>query len=104
LEPGSLKTVFSGEGAKRRGKERTDEMTSRSVLMEESVQIAWDYLVRAGEIDDARVASRFLSDTIELMIRRGQSHRLILANKAITQYKEFRERRTIELVPETISV
>jgi len=42
------------------------------ILFENSIQIAWDYLERTGEIDDAFVASRFLSDTIGIMIRRGE--------------------------------
>jgi len=32
------------------------------VLIENSIQIAWDYLERTGEIEDAAVASRFLYD------------------------------------------
>ena len=39
------------------------------VLMENSIQIAWDYLERSGEIDDAAVANRFLIEIIELMIQ-----------------------------------
>jgi len=40
-------------------------------------------------LDDAMVAGRFLSDTIELMVRRGERRRLMLANKAITAYQQF---------------
>ena len=32
------------------------------ILMDDSIQIAWDYLKRAGEIDDAAMASRLLLD------------------------------------------
>jgi hypothetical protein len=39
------------------------------VLLENAIQIAWDYLERTGQIDDVAVASRFLSDNIELMIK-----------------------------------
>jgi hypothetical protein len=69
-------------------------MESLPVLMENSIQIAWDYLERTGEIEDAAVASRFLSDTIELMIWRGERRRLVLSNAAITAYKRFKQRRT----------
>ena len=41
-------------------------------LIESSIEIAWDYLSRTGELGDAMVAGRFLSDTIELMVRRGE--------------------------------
>ena len=63
------------------------------ILFENSIQIAWDYLERTGEIDDAFVASRFLSDTIGIMIRRGERRRLLLSNKAITAYQRFKQKR-----------
>ena len=63
------------------------------ILFENSIQIAWDYLERTGEIDDAFVASRFLSDTIGIMIRRGERRQLLLSNKAITAYQRFKRER-----------
>jgi hypothetical protein len=60
---------------------------SLSQLLEESFQIAWEYLERTGELGDSAAASRFLSDTIETMIRRGQRSRLTLSNRAITAYQ-----------------
>lgn len=59
-------------------------------LIESSIEIAWDYLERTGEVGDAMVAGQFLNDTIELMVRRGERRRLMLANKAITAYQQFR--------------
>lgn len=59
------------------------------LLIESSIAIAWDYLERTGELGDAIVAGHFLSDTIELMVRRGERRRLMLANKAITAYQQF---------------
>jgi hypothetical protein len=56
-------------------------------LLEESFRIAWEYLERTGELGDASVASRFLNDIIETMIRRGQRSRLALSNRAITAYQ-----------------
>jgi hypothetical protein len=38
------------------------------ILIANSVQIAWEYLERAGELGDAAVASRFLVDDIELIV------------------------------------
>jgi hypothetical protein len=55
---------------------------SLSQLLEESFQIAWEYLERTGELGDGVIASRFLSDTIEKMIRRGERSRLGLSNRA----------------------
>ena len=62
------------------------------LLIESSIEIAWDYLNRTGELGDAMLAGRFLSDTIELMVRRGERRRLMLANKAIAAYQQFRRR------------
>jgi hypothetical protein len=62
---------------------------SLSQLLEESFQIAWEYLDRGGELGDGASASRFLSDVIETMIRRGQRSRLALSNRAISAYQRF---------------
>ena len=63
------------------------------ILMDDLIQIAWDYLRRAGEIDDAAMASRFLVIYIEGLIRRGERRRLLLSNKAITAYQSFKQVR-----------
>lgn len=62
---------------------------SLSQLLEESFQIAWEYLERTGELGDGAAASRFLSDKIEAMIRRGGRSRLALSNRAISAYQRF---------------
>jgi hypothetical protein len=59
-----------------------------SILLEESVQIAWEYLERTGEIDDPLEAGRFLGDVVEAMIRQGTRSRLLLSNRAITAYQK----------------
>jgi hypothetical protein len=63
---------------------------SLSQLLEDSFQIAWEYLERSGELGDGALESRFLSDVIETMIRRGQRSRLALSNRAISAYQRFR--------------
>jgi hypothetical protein len=63
---------------------------SLSQLLEESFQIAWEYLERTGELGDGAAASRFLSDTIEAMIRRGERRKLALSNRTISAYQCFR--------------
>ena len=63
------------------------------LLIDSSIEIAWDYLNR--ELGDAMVAGRFLSDTIELMVRRGERRRLMLANKAIAAYQQFRRQQSV---------
>jgi type IV secretory pathway TrbF-like protein len=62
---------------------------SLSQLLEESFQIAWEYLERTGELGDGATASRFLGDTIATMIHRGQRSRLVLSNRAIGAYQRF---------------
>jgi hypothetical protein len=85
---------------------REENMTeSLPVLIEHSVQIAWDFLERTGELDDAAIASRFLVNDIELMVRRGERRRLLLSNKAIDDYRRFKRKRAdagrAELEPAT---
>jgi hypothetical protein len=58
-----------------------------SQLPEDSFQIAGEYLERSGELGEDASASRFLSDVIETMIRRGQRSRLALSNRAISAYQ-----------------
>jgi len=70
--------------------------------MEESLQIAWDYLERTGEIEDNWIAGRYLGDTIELMIRQGQRSRLVLSNRAITAYLKFRNASVVDVKPERV--
>ena len=69
------------------------------ILMENSLQIAWDYLERSGELGEPEVASRFLLDSVEQMVRHGERRQLALSNRAIDAYKRFRmERVGISLV------
>ena len=72
-----------------------DPMNSLPHLLEQSVQIAWDYLERTGQIHDAAAANRFLGDQIEVMIRRGQRSRLLLSNRAIAAYERVEESRIV---------
>ena len=57
------------------------------ILLENSVRIAWDYLEATGELGNAEVAARFLTDHVESMMRRGEMRRLLLSNSAIDAYK-----------------
>jgi len=58
--------------------------------IENSFQIAWDYLEATGELGDPDTAANHLLDTIETMVRRGERRRLLLSNKAIIAYQRFR--------------
>ena len=61
------------------------------ILMERSIQIAWDYLERSGELGEPEAASRVLLDSVELMVRQGERRQLVLSNRAIDAYKRFRK-------------
>jgi hypothetical protein len=62
-------------------------------VIEHSIQIAWDYLERTGELGDPEIASKVLLDAVELMIRQGVRSRLLLSNRAITAYQRFKQER-----------
>ena len=68
------------------------------ILMENSIQIAWDYLEGTGELGDPEVAARFLTDAVETLIRRGETRKLMLANRSIDAYKRFKVERLLSLV------
>ena len=63
------------------------------ILIETSIQIAWDYLDRTGDLGDPEIASRFLLYAVEQMIHRGERRRLMLSNRAIDSYRRYRAER-----------
>ena len=65
------------------------------ILMETSIQIAWDYLDRTGDLGDPEIASRFLLYAVEQMIQRGERRRLMLSNRAIDSYRRYRAERRL---------
>jgi hypothetical protein len=65
-------------------------------LVEESARIALDFLDRSGEADDPLETAHFVLDRIHFMIAQGQRHRLVLANRAIAAFQQYRKTRTIE--------
>ena len=73
---------------------------SPSQLLEESVEIAWTYLQRTGELEND--AARYLSDVIEVMIRRGQRNRMYLANMAIIKYRTTKDQDNVVPIREDV--
>jgi hypothetical protein len=67
-----------------------------SLLMANAIRIALNYLQRSGEIDDYTETCEFLADKVEAMMRQGQRNRLVLANRAIAAFQNYRTARTIE--------
>lgn len=64
-----------------------------ALLVEEAVQIAWDYLERTGQIDDPKNVSEFLFSSIKHMALNGESRRLALSNLAIMAYEHLRRHK-----------
>lgn len=62
-------------------------------LVEDAIQIAWNYLERTGELEDPEVASKVLLDSVGSMVRQGVRSRLLLSNRAITAYQRFKQGR-----------
>jgi hypothetical protein len=68
------------------------------ILIENAIQIAWDYLEQSGELGDPNVASRVLLKSVESMIFRGERRRLMLSNRAIDDYRKFKSERELVIV------
>jgi hypothetical protein len=62
------------------------------ILMENAIQIAWDYLERTGQVDNPEFTSVFLLNTVEALIARGERRRLMLSNNAITAYERHKHK------------
>jgi hypothetical protein len=73
---------------------------SPSQLLEESVEIAWTYLQRTDELEND--AARYLSDVIEVMIRRGHRNRMYLANMAIIKYRANKDQGNVVPIREDV--
>jgi hypothetical protein len=65
-------------------------------LIQSSLQIAWDFLMRTGEIQDPNEASRFLLKTINDLILKGERRKLVLADRAIVGYQRLKALRKAE--------
>lgn len=60
---------------------------SAARLVEESYNIAWNYLSQSGQIDDPEDSHLRLSEEISRLIVDGERNSLRLANKAIAGYE-----------------
>lgn len=56
-------------------------------LVENSLQIAWDFLDGVGEIDDQQQTAEFLLRNIRTQIMRGEGRALVLSNRAIESFR-----------------
>ena len=58
------------------------------LVAEQSFLIAWDYLERAGSIDDPDTAMAELGGEIMALLRKGECHKIRIANLAIGAYEK----------------
>lgn len=56
-------------------------------LLKNSINIAADYLQRSGEFDNPEADCRRLMHWIAEMVRNGETRTMVLANKAIDEYR-----------------
>jgi hypothetical protein len=61
------------------------------VLVEQSLQIAWDYLGGSGEIHDQQETAEILLTAIQSQMLRGERRTLLLSNRAIAAYRQQRQ-------------
>ncbi|WP_128926259.1 hypothetical protein [Bradyrhizobium guangxiense] len=59
----------------------------RNPAAEEAYEIAWDFLVRTGAIHEEFDACVFLAQRITVMVEEGQTNRIRMANRAISEYQ-----------------
>ena len=65
------------------------------ILIQNSLNIAWNFLLRSGEITDPEEVSHFLLETINDLVLKGERRRLMLSNKAISEYRKFKARKKV---------
>lgn len=58
------------------------------VLVESSLQIAWDFLDGTGDIADPQLTAEFLLTNIRAQIFRGERRKMALSNRAINAYRQ----------------
>jgi hypothetical protein len=57
------------------------------LIVESSLQIAWDFLDATGEIVDPQETAEFLLRNINSQVFRGERRKLMLSNRAIDAYR-----------------
>ena len=60
-------------------------------LVENSLQIAWDFLEASGGIEDPQQTAEVLLGAIKTLVLRGENRRLMLSNRAIDAFRAFKE-------------
>ncbi|WP_082884900.1 hypothetical protein [Bradyrhizobium stylosanthis] len=61
----------------------------RNAAAAQAYEIAWDFLTRTGAVRDEYEACVFLAQRVAAMVDEGQSNRIRMANRAISEYQRF---------------
>ena len=61
---------------------------SLPILVENALQIAWDFLDGVGEIADPQQTAEFLLRSIQMQMLKGEARILMLSNRAIESYRQ----------------
>ena len=61
-------------------------MTELPHLVENALQIAWDFLEGSGQINDPQETAEVLLSTIAALVLKGERRTLMLSNRAINAY------------------
>jgi hypothetical protein len=64
---------------------------SLPTLVENSLQIAWDFLDASGEIEDPQQTAEILLGAIRTLVLTGENRRLMLSDRAIDAFPEFKQ-------------
>jgi hypothetical protein len=60
-------------------------------LVENSLQIAWDFLDASGEIEDPQQTAEVLLGAIKSLLLSGEHRKLMLSNRAIDAFRQFKQ-------------
>jgi hypothetical protein len=60
-------------------------------LAENLLQIAWEFLEATGEIENPQQTAEILLPNHQTLVLRGEHRRLMLSNRAIDAFREFKQ-------------
>jgi hypothetical protein len=88
---GCCRKAHSRDGVNRNDKTRAAFLIMAEplpILVESSLQIAWEFLDGLGEVADPQETAEFLLSNINCQILKGERRRLALSNRAIDSYRQ----------------
>ena len=65
----------------------------RNPAAEQAYEIAWNFLARSGAIRDEFEACVFLAQRVSTMVDGGETNRIRMANRAISEYEHYVDER-----------